>query len=360
MLSFQEKINKKYPEENLEVLLYTHAKGPAKIRCNTCQKVYTYKQGGNAIAKQKKILCHDCVGNKKKYKSYIQAINDKFPNDNLEIVLFTKREEPCIIKCKTCGKIFEYKQGNYALRKQRNYFCNKCFPFKNDIMEKKRLYFKQFITNSQQWELAQSIDNVHSADLVECKCLKCGKISSKTIADYLRGRGCIYCCGNKQRTSEDFKQELDPGYVLLSEYKNANSKVLLEHSCGLKYYVTPHNYLNGKRCPACSRKQSKGEHKIEQYLLKHNIDYEKEFPVVIDRHLLRLDFYLLDLDLYIEFQGIQHYEPVDFFGGEKRLQKQQEYDLLKKQLLNDKLIIISYEQINEIPNILDQALKFND
>ena len=37
-------------------------------------------------------------------------------------------------------------------------------------------------------------------------------------------------------------------------------------------------------------------------------------------------FYLPSFNLLIEYNGIQHYEPVDFFGGEEQLIKQKEID----------------------------------
>jgi len=38
----------------------------------------------------------------------------------------------------------------------------------------------------------------------------------------------------------------------------------------------------------------------------------------IKNYNLVLDFYLPYYDLYIEYNGEQHYNPINFFGGEKR------------------------------------------
>ncbi len=45
-----------------------------------------------------------------------------------------------------------------------------------------------------------------------------------------------------------------------------------------------------------------------------------------------LDIYIPSLRTAIEYQGIQHYLPIGFFGGEEALSQRQELDLLKKQL----------------------------
>ena len=358
--SFQEKINQKYAEEDLSVLTFSRIKEPCEIRCNTCGKIYSYSVADNAVHRGKKVICHHCRDINNKKKRFSQSLKDLFPRDNLEIVEFTNLTSPCKIKCKKCGTVYSYGEARRVKRKTRNLFCTTCFPFKTNIIEKTRKDFLDFINNSEQWELVQDISNVHADDLIKCRCKKCGNITEKTMCDYFRGRGCIYCSGKKQKTTNDFVKELDPGYKLLTEYINANTKVLLEHECGLKYYVTPHSYLCGSRCPSCCRKQSKGEKKIEQYLLSHDIEYEKEFPLRINGHLLRIDFYLPNQDLSIEFNGQQHYEPVEFFGGEDKFVKQQEYDKLKKDLLKDKLLVIPYYDIDNIAVILDNALKFND
>ena len=45
-----------------------------------------------------------------------------------------------------------------------------------------------------------------------------------------------------------------------------------------------------------------------------------------------LDLYIPPLRAAIEYQGIQHYRPVEFFGGEEALLARQELDQRKRQL----------------------------
>lgn len=45
-----------------------------------------------------------------------------------------------------------------------------------------------------------------------------------------------------------------------------------------------------------------------------------------------LDIYFQKLNIAIEYQGLQHYEPIDFFGGEEAFYKNKERDLRKKKL----------------------------
>ncbi|OHQ28951.1 MULTISPECIES: hypothetical protein [Staphylococcus] len=62
---------------------------------------------------------------------------------------------------------------------------------------------------------------------------------------------------------------------------------------------------------------------------------------------LEIDIYVPELKLGFEYNGIQHYKPVDHWGGEESLKKQQVRDKRKQQLCdqNDvKLIIIKYDE----------------
>lgn len=359
-MSFNElelKLNKKYEKENLSLIKYTD--NEIVIKCNTCGKNYNYKTTDRILGKQKKIMCKDCILKDKRRELFKQELFNRFSEDKLEIVKYSKNTEEIIIKCKKCGKQYSFKDYWSVFEKTRNKFCLKCFPMKDSLMEMTRQKFLDFINdNNSNWILNQDITNVHYHENISCICKKCGKESKKSISDYLRDRGCIYCCGHNLKDTESFKKELADDYTLLSEYKNAYSKVLLKHCCGFTYSTTPHNYLTGKGCPQCNRKQSKGERAIEKFLKENNINYEKKFPVFLQEHLLRFDFYLQDYDLYIEFQGIQHFEPVKYFGGVEKFNKQQKLDNLKRQNFN--VLEISYKDIEKINDILSKTLKFND
>ena len=80
--------------------------------------------------------------------------------------------------------------------------------------------------------------------------------------------------------------------------------------------------------------ESKGEVAVREWLEKHHVAFEQEytFPNLRgDGHgCLRFDFKIVNRPIVIEFQGEQHYRPVDFFGGEEQFKKQKKYDDLKR------------------------------
>jgi hypothetical protein len=63
-----------------------------------------------------------------------------------------------------------------------------------------------------------------------------------------------------------------------------------------------------------------------------------------------LDLYIPSLQTAIEYQGIQHYLPIDFFGGEEALAQRQELDQIKKQLCAENEVRLIEWQYDKEPN----------
>lgn len=113
---------------------------------------------------------------------------------------------------------------------------------------------------------------------------------------------------------------------------------------------------------------SRGEIKIEEILQMNGFNFktEYEFPDLVSSsgRALRFDFAVFDddgkVDFLIEYQGIQHYEPQNKFGGKKGLYKQK-YNDNHKRLYCAKneypLVAIPYwdENLIDLDYILERA-----
>lgn len=74
---------------------------------------------------------------------------------------------------------------------------------------------------------------------------------------------------------------------------------------------------------------------------------------------LRFDFYIPKLNTVIEFDGLQHYEAVEHFGGEDVFREQKIKDKIKNdycRLNNINMLRIAYNKLNEIEDILSYNL----
>lgn len=118
-------------------------------------------------------------------------------------------------------------------------------------------------------------------------------------------------------------------------------------NCGT-YYVPESSFLTLKNLLDKSAGISIGEGEVANYLEEKNIRFERQktFEGCKDKNLLKFDFYLPDYNCCVEYQGIQHYKPVERFGGEEAFKENQRRDLLKKEYCennNIKLLTPSYK-----------------
>ena len=113
----------------------------------------------------------------------------------------------------------------------------------------------------------------------------------------------------------------------------------------------------------------RGENYIKQYLQKNNISFntQKKFSDLfgIGDGQLSYDFSISDEKhkyILIEYNGIQHYEANDYFGGEEQFKKQKEHDKRKRDYAKKhgyKLITIkyTYDTYESVEEYLDNELK---
>ncbi len=114
--------------------------------------------------------------------------------------------------------------------------------------------------------------------------------------------------------------------------------------------------LRSGNTKSCGCLQSKGEAKIQQLLDILNIKYERqkvfnECRGKTGRQPLFFDFYLPKYNMCLEYQGEQHYRPVDFFGGEDAFNNLQLNDSEKEKFCKENnitLIKIKYNQYNDL------------
>ncbi len=180
----------------------------------------------------------------------------------------------------------------------------------------------------------------------------------QTPNSHTTGNGCPKCAGKNKKT-EDFITESKNihgnkyDYSLI-DYKNAMKKIKLICPIHGIFEQTPNNHLSKKYgCPLC--KESKGEQKIAIYMDEYNIPYERQYRFEKLPNL-PFDFYIKTKNLCIEFDGMQHYGPVEFFGGYENFIIIQKNDNIKNKFCkenNINLLRIKYKDINKVEKMLE-------
>jgi len=236
----------------------------------------------------------------------------------------------------------------------------------------KRLTKKDFIRKAQMLH-----GNKYDYSLVDYKTSKtnvkiiCNKhgLFEQSPSNHMRGQNCPLCANavrnkNNKSTAEIFIKKAKKihkdkyGYDLV-KYNKMTEKVkiiCLKHG---EFLQTPANHIHTRGCPKCC--ESKGEEKIRMCLENLNLEYERQktFIGCSNIRLLPFDFYLPQKKMLIEYDGEQHFKPVNFFGGKKTYLLLKHNDNIKNSFVvkNDvSLLRIPYYKQDYIEEILNNII----
>jgi hypothetical protein len=136
------------------------------------------------------------------------------------------------------------------------------------------------------------------------------------------------------------------------------------------FFQTPNDHLNGGGCPKCS--ESKGERFVAKLLERNNILFIQEkkfkecFNIKVGKNnkkyctMLPFDFYLPNQNICIEYDGEQHFKPIEKFGGQENLKNVQNRDKIKTEFCEKQgitLIRIPYTlNFKKIPEFINQYI----
>ena len=126
--------------------------------------------------------------------------------------------------------------------------------------------------------------------------------------------------------------------------------------CGYKWQATPDHLLHGGCCQECSAMNN--EIKLGNILtdLGYTIERQKKYDDCRDKLPLPFDIYIQELNILVEYDGEQHYMPVNFGGisdeeAEDNFLKVQYHDAIKNEYCKSHklaLIRIPYWEKNNL------------
>jgi hypothetical protein len=191
----------------------------------------------------------------------------------------------------------------------------------------------------------------------------------QTPDKHLSGQGCPLCKIDKIKKSKTKTQEqVIKGFKEVHGdwydyskvgYINANTKVLIICPDHGGFWQTPDSHLSGHGCPYC--RASKLENSVAKILTNNNINFiqnYKGFDWLKNINKLELDFYLPEHNMAIECQGVQHFESIEYWGGDNKLEYIQNNDKLKLDLCNKHNLRLFYINYNDnIEDKIDNILK---
>lgn len=274
---------------------------------------------------------------KKTHEEYVEEV--KLKNPNVVVVgTYIDARTKIAHRCNLCGNEWNASPTNIL----HGHWCKSCslkeaFKTHPQTQPTLRKSHEQFVKQAKISNPNITVlgDYTGAKNSILCKCNVCDFEWSPQAHSILSGCGCPKCAG-RHKTTEEFKREIydiNPDIEIISEYINATTMMRCKCKICGHIWNTKANNLRYTGCPQC--KESVGERKIRTILSKNPISFtrNKTFDDLrgIKGKLLSYDFYLPEYNLLIEFQGKQHEQPIEYFGGETQFKIQQEHDKRKRE-----------------------------
>lgn len=190
---------------------------------------------------------------------------------------------------------------------------------------------------------------------------KCGhKWETKCYTRTTSGTGCPKCNGNGLTAAmgahDQFVHESslihDNKYTYPEEYKTSNTKIKIICPMHGEFMQVPSDHRAGHGCYKCGlgRRMTGPVKNILAVLELNGYEYDTEmsFPGLKNINALSIDVYVPKLRLMIEYDGKQHFYPVESWGGQESLEKNMKRDLIKdKYAIHNKYSIARFSYKND-------------
>ncbi|MGG0667634.1 hypothetical protein ABE073_03805 [Lederbergia citrisecunda] len=309
------------------------------------------------------------MARKKTHEEYVEEIINKFGGVYIFHTEYKRSDLPFKVEHKLCGYTWNPTPSNLRSGSGK---CPKCAGKMNRTPQEFREYVLE-ITNGEYSSVEDFKGNNYITTFMHNPC---GYTFTAIPQIAQKGElGCRNCSGmlihDKERVESLLEDKYGTEYTLLSKtVKNNRDPIIVRHNvCGEEFPTRSTDIIHqGKVCPHCKPPGSKGERKIDKYLKSINVEFTREFSFFDCRRIneLRFDFAIYDengkLDYLIEFDGKQHFEPVEFFGGQEGFELGQLRDDIKNKYCKDnniKLLRIPYWDEDNVDSILNSYIEIN-
>lgn len=351
-----------------------------KLECNVCGYYWNTSSVYNFLLKNTK--CPNCANVRKKTDSEVLKEINKMCNErNYQFIYFCDNEgNQCEYKntytkirlrCLNCGnewwvlnfRKFTKGQGCPKCNKYRKKDAKDYLRIVNDVCLEKGVKFLHFSNKNGDEIEWNGVKNT----FVTFYCTKCDSFFTKKYEAFINSN---YCCSierYKANSSSMLKDEnsisnkikcicTEKKYEFLGFVskggKNINyiggNKTYLHlkcNQCGKEWKTcSVVNFFSGRGCPNCKKWILETE--IETLLNENNIEFEKNKRFAWLENGMEVDFYLHKYNCAIECQGMQHFKPIEHWGGTQSFERQKNNDYAKnKKCLENGIKLLYYSNL---------------
>ena len=299
-----------------------------------------------------------------------------------ETMTFACPENGCSTSVKSKHKFIQHRSSHFKFEcpKCKNRYKTKTNVKRHMLTHDKKIEKKktcpdcEFKYNTLPQIESHMLDKHNKINYIKCTESKCDELFSKksnmkqhvkSFHNDIRDFACEYKgCDEKFSFSSKLKRHISTIHKQektyeckqcdqkCSSFTNLNQHIKQRHTkerdfkckdCPLKFLTNSKLTRHVKSCTG-ELNCSAGEKAIMDTLDDLKIDYVHD-SCYTGLGKLRPDFVISDLekfdtDLIIEYNGRQHYEPVEYFGGQEGFERTQRSDLQKKEFCKDQQIPI--------------------
>ncbi|MCA1021632.1 DUF2726 domain-containing protein [Halobacillus litoralis] len=362
---FKKEVKDKYGDSFTVIGEYTKANDKIEVRHNVCG--YKFLSTPSAILSYGG--CQNCAGNIKGTTSSFKGFVKSAVGEEYEVIgEYTNSHFPIKIKHMDCG--FEYEVTPTNFKRGTRCINPECLSKRLGTDRQTTNMIKERIRKSLGDDYVVLSEYLGQKKKIKIEHLSCGRTYFANPYNAIRGHGCVHCFGRIQRDHDWFIKRLmkvhGDKFSPIGTYTRAKEKIQVKHSdCGFVFNITPDALLNRQTgCPKCNF--SKGEDRVYTCLESiQGITFRQQYRIDDCKHIntLRFDFSVFDevgkMIALIEYDGKQHYEPVEHFGGEKNFKIIQKRDQIKNTYCKESnipLIRIPYWEFDNIEYILNKEL----
>ncbi len=300
----------------------------------------------------------------KKYNKYNHQI--LLTKKNFNKMYKSRQSKTLEFICRDCKQKF-YKSSD-IIEITKNLDCPKCSRQRNK--DKQRLTYNEFKKRIKNHKYYNNYDysmitkdwwqkNYKSKRTKAPFICKKHGIFYQQIISHLNGTGCPKCARerqkrpikwNKEKIIKEFNKIHKNQYeYFFSEYQNTSQIIKIKcKKCGKIFKQKIRQHLDKHGC-LCNK--SIGENIIEEILKENKIKYLKNYYFKYRDQTLTFDFYLPKYNIAIEYDGIQHFKPIDFAGKGQKWARDLFFATKKRDFLKNKYCFVENIKLIRIPFI---------
>lgn len=309
---------------------------------------------------------------KEKFAAKLNAID----NGTYRIIgEFLGNSKPMTVEHTPCGSVIRVGKAN-AFLNEGKCRCKVCNPVVRGASTKPITVeqFLQRLTASEAFVQYSYVDGFVGTHH-KCKflCQSCKKtFMAPAMMVVAKKTGCPHCVNSKRGKYmqsptylTDLLKDRHDGekYKWLESYKGDNKiRHWIRHECGHEYEARPNDFQQGYGCPRCHTIGSgNGQHGISRLrrLLENRFEFSEEVSFgtrCMYIAPLRFDIHVHSLNLIIEYDGWQHFEPR--FGPDTEAKRANFKTTVKRDRIKNEFMRSSGFNFLRIPYTLsDQSLK---